>query len=67
MSRREAALILGISPSAAPSKVRDAYRRIILINHPDKGGSQYIASKINEAKMLLDGKAKRENPNRYDQ
>uniref|UniRef100_A0A8C0Z0F1 DnaJ heat shock protein family (Hsp40) member C15 n=1 Tax=Canis lupus familiaris TaxID=9615 RepID=A0A8C0Z0F1_CANLF len=37
MSRREASLILGISPSAGKAKIRTAHRRIMILNHPDKG------------------------------
>uniref|UniRef100_A0A8C2QUX0 DnaJ heat shock protein family (Hsp40) member C15 n=1 Tax=Capra hircus TaxID=9925 RepID=A0A8C2QUX0_CAPHI len=37
MSRREASLILGISPSASKAKIRAAHRRIMILNHPDKG------------------------------
>ena len=54
MSKREAALILGVSPTAQAKKVRECHKRIMLLNHPDKGGSPYLAAKINEAKDLLD-------------
>ncbi|KAL7648003.1 UNVERIFIED_CONTAM: hypothetical protein RMT77_001619 [Armadillidium vulgare] len=56
MTKREAALVLGISPSANPAKLKAAYKRLILINHPDKGGSPYLSAKISEAKDLLDKK-----------
>ncbi len=55
MTRREAALILGIRESAPREKVREAHRRLAMLNHPDMGGSTYISSKINEAKEKLSG------------
>ncbi|KAF2941601.1 mitochondrial import inner membrane translocase subunit TIM14-3 isoform X1 [Oryza sativa Japonica Group] len=58
MTRREAALILGVRERAAFDKIKEAHKRVMVANHPDAGGSHYIASKINEAKDMLMGKGK---------
>ena len=54
MNSREAALILGVKPGVSKIKLKEAHRRIMLLNHPDRGGSPYIATKVNEAKDLLE-------------
>lgn len=54
MTKREASLILNVSPNANQQKVRAAYKRMMLTNHPDRGGSPYISSKLSEAKDILD-------------
>mmetsp|Transcript_20234 Transcript_20234/g.54466 ORF Transcript_20234/g.54466 Transcript_20234/m.54466 type:complete len:137 (+) Transcript_20234:40-450(+) len=59
MTRREAASILGIKESAAKNEVKEAHRRMMILNHPDKGGSPFIATKINEALDQLSNRAKR--------
>ena len=53
MTRREAALILGVRESADKPRVQKAYRRLLTLNHPDTGGSTFLATKINEAKDML--------------
>ncbi|CAL4997029.1 unnamed protein product [Urochloa decumbens] len=58
MTRREAALILGVRETVNAEKVKEAHKRVMVANHPDAGGSHYLASKINEAKDILSGKTK---------
>ncbi|KAL8457164.1 hypothetical protein ACS0TY_034320 [Phlomoides rotata] len=53
MNKREAALILGLREHAALEKIKEAHRRVMVANHPDAGGSHYLASKINEAKDIM--------------
>lgn len=58
MTRREACLILSVSDNCNIKHLQEAYKRIMILNHPDSGGSTYLASKINEAKELLKQTAK---------
>ncbi|KAF3442096.1 hypothetical protein FNV43_RR16012 [Rhamnella rubrinervis] len=58
MNKREAALILGVKERTPMDKVKEAHRKVMQANHPDAGGSHYLASKVNEAKDVLLGRIK---------
>lgn len=53
MTTREANLILGLKDKAPKEKILSAHKRLMLLNHPDNGGSTYIATKVNQAKEHL--------------
>jgi hypothetical protein len=56
MSRVEALKVLGLEEGATEEEIRATHRRLILQTHPDKGGTSYLAAKINEAKDVLLGR-----------
>jgi hypothetical protein len=49
----EARALLGLDPCADAAAIRAAHRRLIARNHPDAGGTQALAEKINQARDLL--------------
>jgi hypothetical protein len=51
----EAYAILGLGPGATKDAVREAHHRLMKQLHPDHGGSDYLAGKINRARDVLLG------------
>ncbi|MDT8407539.1 MAG: DnaJ domain-containing protein [Methylococcales bacterium] len=49
----EAYQILGLQPGASREQVVQAHRRMMQKYHPDRGGSDYFAARINLAKDML--------------
>ena len=53
MTEDEALSVLGLKTGARADDVRAAHRKLISQLHPDKGGTDYLAAKINEARDFL--------------
>jgi hypothetical protein len=53
MTRDEAFAVLGLKSEATQQQIKETHRRLMKEFHPDRGGSDYLAAKINQAKDIL--------------
>lgn len=53
MNRDEALEILGLEEGASKKKIQDSYKNLMSKVHPDQEGSEWMASKLNQARDLL--------------
>ncbi len=49
----EAASVLGVEVEADAGAIKAAHKKLISQLHPDKGGTDYLAAQINEARAVL--------------
>ena len=55
MTAKEALQILNLKETnLSKLKLKEQHRKLMMANHPDKGGSSYLATKVNEAKDFLE-------------
>jgi DnaJ family protein C protein 19 len=55
MTRQEAFEVLGLQPNASATEIREAHRRLMRGAHPDAGGSDWLAARVNQARDILLG------------
>lgn len=53
MTREEAYQVLGLPLGASEVEIRAAHRRLMRRAHPDQGGSDWLAARINQARDVL--------------
>lgn len=55
MTADEALAVLGLAEGATEAEIRAAHRRLMQAAHPDRGGSDWLAARVNQARDALLG------------
>lgn len=55
MTRADALEILGLAEGATAAQIKAAHRRLMAVAHPDRGGSDWLAARLNQARDMLLG------------
>ncbi|HEY0204961.1 MAG TPA: hypothetical protein VGC15_12525 [Acetobacteraceae bacterium] len=53
MPRSEALAVLGLQDPVSDADVREAWVRLMRVAHPDSGGSDWLAARVNQARDTL--------------
>ena len=59
MTPEEAYQVLGLRPGASEAEIRAAHHRLMRSAHPDSGGSDWLATRVNQARDVLLGRGTR--------
>ena len=62
MPVEDARRLLGVGPDATLAEIRNAHRRLIARVHPDSGGSEELANRVNVARDTLVAEMNRRTP-----
>jgi hypothetical protein len=62
MPVEDARKLLGVSQEASLTEIREAHRRLIVKVHPDAGGSEELANRVNVARDTLVAEMNRRTP-----
>jgi len=56
MNVEEALQVLGLTGTPTKDEITRAYRKVMQQLHPDRGGSEYFAAKVNQAREVLNSR-----------
>ncbi|KZY65471.1 hypothetical protein A3738_18305 [Oleiphilus sp. HI0066] len=52
-TRDDALKVLGLAEGASKQEIVDAHRKLMQKCHPDRGGNDFLAAQLNQAKDIL--------------